>query len=75
MRGGHVCVVGGGNAAGQAAAHLAAFAERVTLLVRGDSLDKSMSAVPDLRAALRPNVSMPLGVELVGVDGEDQPSR
>ena len=43
MRGRHVCVVGGGNAAGQAAAHLAKYADEVTLLVRGDSLEKSMS--------------------------------
>ena len=39
----HVCVVGAGNAAGQAAAHLAKYADEVTLLVRGDSLAKSMS--------------------------------
>ena len=43
MRGRHVCVVGAGNAAGQAAAHLAKYADEVTLLARGDSLEKSMS--------------------------------
>ena len=53
MRGRHVCVVGGGNSAGQAAAHLAKYADEVTLLVRGDSLEKSMSEylIAELRRA------------------------
>jgi thioredoxin reductase (NADPH) len=38
-----VYVVGGANSAGQAALHLSQFARRVTILVRGDSLAKSMS--------------------------------
>jgi thioredoxin reductase (NADPH) len=41
--GGHVIVVGGANSAGQAALHLATFAERVTMLVRGESLAQAMS--------------------------------
>ena len=61
MRGRHVCVVGGGNSAGQAAAHLAKYADEVTLLVRGDSLAKSMSEylIAELRGL--PNVSVRLG--------------
>jgi thioredoxin reductase (NADPH) len=43
MAGQQVCVVGGANSAGQAALHLAKFATRVTLLVRGESLGASMS--------------------------------
>jgi thioredoxin reductase (NADPH) len=43
MQGQNVYVVGAGNSAGQAAVHLSKFAARVTLLVRGDSLAKSMS--------------------------------
>lgn len=39
-----VCVVGGGNSAGQAALHLARYAASVSLLVRGASLAASMSA-------------------------------
>ena len=42
-RDGEVVVVGGVNSAGQAALHLAEFAQRVTIVVRGDSLAKSMS--------------------------------
>lgn len=43
MMGEEVYVVGGGNSAGQAALHLARYAHRVTLLVRGPSLAASMS--------------------------------
>jgi thioredoxin reductase (NADPH) len=42
-RDGEVVVVGGANSAGQAALHLAEFARRVTMVVRGDSLAKAMS--------------------------------
>jgi thioredoxin reductase (NADPH) len=42
-RGRHVFVVGGANSAGQAAAYFSRFAEQVTMVVRGESLDKSMS--------------------------------
>jgi len=40
----HVIVVGAGNSAGQAVMNLAAAGARVTQVVRGDSLSKSMSA-------------------------------
>ena len=43
MVGEDVFVVGGANSAGQAALHLARFAARVTLLVRGESLADGMS--------------------------------
>ena len=72
MRGRHVCVVGAGNSAGQAASHVARYADEVVLLVRGDSLERSMSEylIAELRA--KPNVSVRLGVELVDGDGEEQ---
>ncbi len=38
-----VAVAGGGNSAGQAALHLAAFARQVTLVVRAKSIEKGMS--------------------------------
>jgi len=38
-----VFIVGGGNSAGQAAIHLAKYARRVTLVMRGDGLSDSMS--------------------------------
>jgi thioredoxin reductase (NADPH) len=43
MAGHDVFVVGAGNSAGQAALHLARYARQVTMLVRGDSLARSMS--------------------------------
>ena len=43
MAGGDVFVVGAGNSAGQAALRLARHARQVTMLVRGDSLGRSMS--------------------------------
>jgi thioredoxin reductase (NADPH) len=43
MAGHDVFVVGAGNSAGQAALHLARHARQVTMLVRGDSLNRSMS--------------------------------
>ena len=43
MAGQPVCVVGGGNSAGQAAVHLARYASRVVVLVRGETLAASMS--------------------------------
>ncbi len=70
MRGGRVCVVGGGNSAGQAAVYLAKYAEHVTLLVRGDALEKSMSEYLITELGELPNVSVRLGVELVDGEGE-----
>ncbi len=72
MQGRRVCVVGGGNSAGQAAANLARYADKVTLLVRGDALEKSMSEylITELRG--KPNVSVRLGVELVDGEGDER---
>ncbi len=43
MEGREVYVVGAGNSAGQTTLHLARYARRVTMLVRGDDLARSMS--------------------------------
>jgi thioredoxin reductase (NADPH) len=56
MAGEHVYVVGGANSAGQAALHLARFAARVTLLVRGESLAASMSDYLITQLEATPNV-------------------
>jgi thioredoxin reductase (NADPH) len=42
-RGQHVFVVGGANSAGQAAMHFSRYASQVTMVVRGDNLNKAMS--------------------------------
>ena len=44
LSGEHVVVVGGANSAGQAAVHLSRFAEKVTIVVRAESLTKRMSS-------------------------------
>jgi thioredoxin reductase (NADPH) len=43
VRGKDVYIIGGANSAGQAAMYFSGFAERVTMLVRGESLSSSMS--------------------------------
>jgi thioredoxin reductase (NADPH) len=70
MRGKHACVVGGGNAAGQAAVHLAKHADRVTLLVRGDSLAKSMSEYLMAEVTRTQNIEVRLGAEVIDGEGE-----
>jgi thioredoxin reductase (NADPH) len=39
----HIFIVGGANSAGQAAMHFSKYAGSVTMLIRGESLEKSMS--------------------------------
>lgn len=53
MEGRRVFVIGAGNSAGQAAVHLARYAEQVTLLVRGSNIESSMSdyLVREIQAA------------------------
>jgi thioredoxin reductase (NADPH) len=62
-------IIGGANSAGQAALHLARYARRVTLVVRGQSLGAGMShyLVRELEAA--PNVDVRLGTDVVGGGG------
>jgi len=69
-RGQRVAVVGGGNSAGQAAVYLARFAEQVTLLVRGASLEATMSAYLVAQIAQTPNISVRLGVAVTAVSGD-----
>jgi thioredoxin reductase (NADPH) len=53
-----VYVVGGANSAGQAAVYLARFAKSVTMLVRAQSLDESMSYYLIQQIAGIPNISV-----------------
>lgn len=71
MRGRRVCVVGGGNSAGQAASHLAKFAREVTVLVRSDSLASSMSQYLITSLDNTPNIDVRYGVEVVDGGGAD----
>ena len=63
-KGGEVAVVGGGNSAGQAALHLAGRTRRVYLLVRGATLDKSMSEYLVKRVTQTENVELLANTEV-----------
>jgi thioredoxin reductase (NADPH) len=71
LTGTNVYVVGAGNSAGQAALHLARYARRVTILVRGDALDSSMShyLVEAIEAAPRIDVRTETVITAGGGDG------
>jgi thioredoxin reductase (NADPH) len=70
MAGLDVCVVGGGNSAGQAALKLAQHAKHVTMLVRGPTLAESMSdyLVRELERA--PDIDVRFNTAVVGCHGD-----
>ncbi|MCI0414869.1 FAD-dependent oxidoreductase [bacterium] len=70
-RGQTVYLVGGANSAGQAAVHFAGFAERVVMLVRGDTLKNSMSQYLIDRIRETPNISVEYNSRVVEVHGTD----
>src|SRR5437763_10583781 len=65
----HVVVIGGANSAGQAAVHFSAYATRVTMLVRGSSLGRSMSHYLIEQLAALPNVVVRAGTAAVAAEG------
>ena len=65
-----VFLVGGGNSAGQAAVFFANYAESVTLLVRGDELEDSMSLYLVQQIGRKANISVETRTEVVSVGGE-----
>jgi thioredoxin reductase (NADPH) len=70
-----VFVVGGANSAGQAAVHFSEYAKSVTMLVRGDSLSKSMSYYLVERIKEIPNIQVIPNAELARVEGDDRLSK
>ena len=66
-----VFVIGGGNAAGQAAMNFARLARSVTLVVRGNGLAASMSKYLSRRIDAAANVTVRTRTEVTAVDGED----
>ena len=65
-----VHLIGAGNSAGQAALHFAGHARSVTLVVRGDSLDGSMSRYLIEQLAGKSNVTVLVRAEVVAAHGE-----
>jgi thioredoxin reductase (NADPH) len=65
-----VYVIGGANSAGQAAVFFSRYARWVTLLVRGDSLARSMSHYLIQQLAALGNVTVRTCTEVAGVQGD-----
>ncbi|HSD31981.1 MAG TPA: FAD-dependent oxidoreductase [Gemmatimonadales bacterium] len=71
-RGADVVVVGGANSAGQAALLFARYARKVTMLVRGASLQASMSTYLLDRIAAAENIEVRTHTSVVAVCGTDR---
>ncbi len=71
-KGQRVFVVGGANSAGQGAMFLSRFASEVTILIRGDSLQKSMSRYLIDQIGGTKNISVIFNTELTAVEGTDR---
>lgn len=66
-----VYIVGGANSAGQAAVYLARGAKSVTILIRAQSLEASMSYYLIKQIEEHPRITVRTCTEVVGVDGDD----
>jgi thioredoxin reductase (NADPH) len=67
-----VCIVGAGNSAGQGALFFSRSAKAVTLLVRGDSLEKSMSQYLIDRIKVTANITVLKQVEIRELKGSNR---
>jgi thioredoxin reductase (NADPH) len=65
-----IVVIGGANSAGQAAVYFSSYASRVTMLIRGDSLAKSMSHYLIEQIESLSNVEVRTQTEAVGAEGD-----
>ena len=71
----HVVVIGGANSAGQAAVYFSGYAGQVTMLVRADSLAKSMSHYLIEQLDALPNVDIRTGTQAIAADGDGRLER
>jgi thioredoxin reductase (NADPH) len=71
-KGEDVFMVGGANSAGQAAIHFSKYAKTVTLVVRGDSLSKSMSYYLIHQLDKTDNIRVLLNSKVTEVRGENR---
>ncbi len=65
-----VFIIGGANSAGQAAMHFSRYARQVTILVRGDSLEKSMSKYLIDQIAQTSNITVETHSQVVEAMGQ-----
>jgi thioredoxin reductase (NADPH) len=70
-----IYVVGGANSAGQAAVYLARTASSVTMLVRGPSLESSMSHYLIQQVAANPKITVKTCTEVAAAQGRDHLER
>src|SRR6202795_4191553 len=66
-----ICLVGGGNSAGQAAVFLSGHVRKVHLVIRGGGLGASMSRYLIERIEATPNIELAFNTEVVGLEGTD----
>ena len=66
----NVVIIGGANSAGQAAVHFSGYASQVTMLVRGPSLERSMSRYLIEQLEALPNVHVLTGTAVVSAEGD-----
>lgn len=66
-----VYIIGGANSAGQAAMHFARYAATVRMIVRADSLAKSMSKYLIDQIEATPNIVVETRTEVLGATGND----
>ena len=71
----HVLVVGGGNSAGQAAMHLARYANHVEIVIRRDGLRETMSQYLIEQIEKTSNIHLRSKTEIARVEGEGHVER
>ncbi|MEA2784516.1 MAG: thioredoxin reductase [Candidatus Eremiobacteraeota bacterium] len=69
VRGKSIFLVGGGNSAGQAAMFFSSYARTVTLLVRGDGLERTMSRYLIEQLRTKTNIAVETGTAVTRVSG------
>ena len=69
VRGKDIFLVGGGNSAGQAAMFFSAYARTVTLLVRGDALERTMSHYLIEQLRTKANIAVETRTTVIRVSG------
>lgn len=70
-----VYIVGGANSAGQAAVYFSRYASRVHILIRGDSLERSMSSYLIKQIASHPTIQVHPNTEICQAEGDDHLER
>ncbi|HZD47992.1 MAG TPA: FAD-dependent oxidoreductase [Silvibacterium sp.] len=68
----HIFIVGGANSAGQAAMHFSKYARQITMLVRSESLEKTMSKYLIDQIAQTSNITVEVGAQVVEAMGQSR---